>query len=166
MDFHLDQFWRFEVPELDRTFDTYEAMKAAIEASYKGVQAANRRKVNIAAISENGKKFLVTGVHAGHGKLITSPKQERFGRDDLFVETKLVTQALAEKRRLQHDVARVDGLLKLHRLDYHGYRTFHISMHDSEIKRLEKVVASATKLKDTPLQDALVKIKVDKDLED
>lgn len=165
MEFLLDRNWRFHVPDLNREFADYESMKTAIEGSAAKVQSAKRRKLNVAAVTEDGKKLLVTGVHAGHGGLITTPKRERFSSGEVYVDTPLVAKALAEYRRLNHDIQRVEALLKTHDLVSHSYRQFDLSQHEPEIKRIEKLVELANKRSGESLADALSGIKPRKKIE-
>lgn len=156
--FHIDRFWKFCVPDLDKNFTDYESMKSAIERDMKRVKAAKNRKVSIEAIDNSGKKVTVTGVHAGHGHLITSPKRDRYDCGELYVSTKLVVEAMKERSRLEYDISAVKGLLDAHRLDHRGYRSFDMSMHEGELRRLEKVVEKSNGLASLPLQEALSKV--------
>ncbi len=164
VEFEIGDGWRFFVPDLDRWFDDYKSMTEAIDRAGKTVAAAKRRKVSISAVTEDGKKFEVTGVHSGHGSLITKPKIERFGSGDLYADTPLVKEAFSEKRRLQSDLRRVCTLLRSFRMNRErNYREFDPTQHDAEIKRIEKVSAEAESAARTPLAAALKKVKIKKD---
>lgn len=157
--FYVNEYWKFEVPDLNRNFDSYEKMCAAITASAKQVVAAKRRKLNLAGVDAKGRKYIVTGVHSGHGKLLTSPAQERFGGREIYADTPLVAQALAEKRRLDCDLARVNKLLDAHRFrPFDGY-SFTPSQHESAVAKIERIQERAEKFANKPLMEVLAGIK-------
>jgi hypothetical protein len=160
LEFYIDEYWKFIVPDLDGTYDSYAKMREGIERSHKKIVAAKKRKLNIVAVDESSRRFTVTGVHSGHGKLITSPAQERFSRSRrLYFDTPLVAAALAEKRRLGFDLSKVDALLDKHEVkSYDGY-SFKPEMHDAAVRRIEKAQAETEKIRDKPLMEALAGIK-------
>lgn len=161
--FHVDRYWKFQVPDLDRAFNSYEDMKAAIERNSKHAETAKRRKVSIPFVNEKGKKGIVTGVHAGHGGLISKTKTDRWNK--AYMDTPLVARAMAEMRRLQSDMSRVKVLLNKHLLNDDGYRSFCPEMHEDEVKRIESVFNEAMKIANKPLEEALVGIDPEDEIE-
>jgi hypothetical protein len=169
LEFVMTEYWKFEVPSLAKQFDTYEVMREAIERSQKEIEAASRQKLNIAAIADTRDKqvrAVITGVHAGHGQLISKPKFERFDRPDFYPDVPLVSLALAEERRLDIEKEEVSRVLKALKLNCDKYRSFAPSMHAGEISRIEKKVAGAIKNGNLSLKEAIAKLKPDDDDED
>jgi hypothetical protein len=158
MEFYIDNFWRFVVPGLDKYFKSHDEMREAIEREGKKIAAAQKRKVSIAGITEKGVEVVVTGVHAGHGGLITSPKTDK--HIDVYVNTPIAKAAREELRRLQSDVERVEFLLEMHKLNEGNYRTFNPSMHESDIRRIERVAEKAGELANKPFNETLAGIKL------
>ena len=159
VDFVVESDWRFFVPDLNRHFKCYEDMRESIERNQKTVVAAKKRKLSISAVDSKGKKYLVTGVHSGHGKVLTQPAITGYGRQNVYFDTPLISAALAEKRRLDFDLAKVEKLLDFHKVKSHDGYSFNPSQHESCVVAIEKGHAKALAIADKPLLEVLAGIK-------
>lgn len=156
IEFFVDEFWNFKVPSLDKRFDSFEQMKAYLGANQKALLATKREKLKIAALDREGNKVTITGVHAGHGGLTTSPKTDTY--TSLYPETKLTQAAIAEANRLQADLGHIEEFLKTQsfKTNRDHYNRWDISQHSDEIKRIKAVVVKAENVSNTnSLKEAL-----------
>ena len=121
VEFYLDAYWKFVVPALDRSFENYEAMKTAIEGSKKVLEAATRRRTNIAVVTKSFVQATVTGLHAGNGSLIVTPKLGgRYSMPRVYVDCPLAREVItlhAEAVDREHRIGQLVGLFVLEKAE-------------------------------------------------
>lgn len=114
---------QFYVPSLEKHYETAQQAKDAIERAGKAKTAAAKVKLSLAVVNDKGKALTVTGLHAGSGKFLTTPKSDRFDRDrEFYVGAEVVRKLIAERARLRALASGVDDQLADFRLtSYESY---------------------------------------------
>lgn len=148
-EFYVNQYWQFCVPELDRVFADYETMTTAIDNKAKELEAARREKMSIACITKDGKKVTLTGIHAGHGGFLTTPKIEKFSNDTvLYPDCSLVASAMLFRDGLENQLERANAALKLLAVNNFdsGWGSHKQQLvHATEVSRVKKELAAIVK---------------------
>jgi hypothetical protein len=102
VEFYIDDRWKFYIPSLDRSYDDYGQMTAAITRSQEAEKAvARRRPMAIPIVTNKLEQLVITGIHAGHGHFVTKPKCDELSYRQLYVDVQWIREALAEVQRLE-----------------------------------------------------------------
>jgi hypothetical protein len=147
VDFYVDEYWKFRVPSLDRSYDSYKQMADALERHSKEIVAAKRAKLNLPVICSEGESRAIVGIHAGNGSLTIKPKQVKYSRlGRLYPDLPWIRQSLEKMKGLRDEAEKIEAALGHVALDLHRntYR-FDPSMHAGEVQRIEKEHAAKTK---------------------
>ena len=74
--------------------------------------AVKREKLALPVITSDGQAANLTGIHAGHGRFLTSPdlKNTRWNTN-FYPDTPLVRQLLSEEKRAEEELSRLHGEL-------------------------------------------------------
>ena len=155
VDFYINQYWKFVVPDLDREFADYESMKTAIENSVKKVVAAKKRKTSLAVVAcgrnESGvTAYTINGVHSGHGHFLLDPKpSDRWSTpSEFFVDCTTVRTAFRMIGEHEAMIRKLNNVLKRYQVTQPGgdYRNrFSTDDHEGAVKRVESEHAKAMK---------------------
>jgi hypothetical protein len=145
-EFHVDRNYRFVFDEMSIAYQSYSALQEAITRHIKDNEASVRKKLSIAVIDDMGTKRIVTGIHAGHGGLLVSPKMDRFSMHSVYHDVGWVGLLIALKKRLENNLERVTKLLKLFKVDSNPtYRTWSSSMHSDAVRIVNSQAERAKK---------------------
>jgi hypothetical protein len=88
IDIYLEgERFKATVLEEERFAYSMPELKEKIDQVLREDAATNRERVAIACIDVNGDRFTITGVHAGNGNLLISPKVSVYGIPELFADT-------------------------------------------------------------------------------
>lgn len=163
IEFEVTEQWKFHVLSLEKTWDTYAEMRAGIEAAQKAIAASKREKLSLPVINTtDGKEFVITGIHAGHGSLVTIPKKERFGpRIELVPREPWLLSAIAEMHQLRERADKIDSVIDEFQIQEPD--RFNVADHANHVAALRKKFDEMTaKAKKTTLEKELAKLKEDK----
>jgi hypothetical protein len=101
-----------------RVNDTYEGLKAAIDRWDGQKEKLKKAKFEaVALIDENGAARTLTGLHAGHGRIITKPPADRYSQDGVFLDCNAGRKAVAEVIRLNEELGRAEAWRSLFRIN-------------------------------------------------
>ncbi len=147
-DFVMTQWWRFRVPELDNEWDTYEKMKEGIERVVQVQAKAKRKVLDIDAMDEKGGLGKITGIHAGHGQVVTKPRE--FGSDGwrrraLYPPVEWIVQAIKRRKQIKADLPVVEAVLSRFRLRLPGESDFNPEKFHDHFEATEKECAAKLK---------------------
>jgi hypothetical protein len=142
VEFYVDERWRFHVPDLAKSYESYEQMKAAIEGQAKRIEATKKTKLALAVVNEDGEPTTVVGVHAGHGRGLVKPKIE-IGHGGAFPDVPWIRSAIARGKDLQSQADDIHRVLNRFRLGIDDYSNKYSSC-PTELQRLyDKLMAAA-----------------------
>lgn len=158
---------RFKVTGLDETFNDRESAEHAIDLLIKNEAELQRVKMNIPVLAspEEGKfeprQSVITGMHAGHGKILTKPViGGGYRRDELYPDVGWLDAALKQQAMLQNQVKRIDKVLsKFSIVSPHSTYHFDKGALVTYLAKLAKECASKKKTAEsTNLSEELEKI--------
>lgn len=109
VEFYVDENWKFVVPELGSSHKSYDLMCDAIEKSQKEIQKSRTIKLDLACVSSTAQPFRVVGIHAGHGKPLTTP-QGKWEYSN-YPDVKWITDAIKKKRELSREASRIGNAI-------------------------------------------------------
>lgn len=159
VEFYLDQFWRFRVPELDEAlFESKGRMESAIDEMLKARAKASREKVSVKVIGQDGVARELTGIHAGNGSLLLSPKYEsRYGRSSLYLNCDLANQAIKAKAELDARLEVIEEVLEKLKISAESsmFDSYKPEKFPEYMERLKKSISSATKASGMTIQEAM-----------
>ena len=166
VEFEIDDRWRFYVPSLDKFYDSYGLMTNGIDAASKAIVANKREKLSLPVIDKDGNELTLTGIHAGHGHFVVSPKPESSFHSVYAVIPRepWIVAAIEEKRCLEKLAGQIGEVVdKFAIKEGSRYRNFDSSMHASEVARVRKAFDEQTAAaKATNLQAELAKLEPEK----
>lgn len=133
--------YRFVLGE--KPFKSMDEALAYAEEKEKREERQARRKLTIPAITRDGKKTTVTGIHAGNGRILCAPdlKDGKFGGDpDLYFDSPETDRILGEFLRLVDELHAVKSSLESRKITWmtNGYERFEKIGHEEAIRRIEQ----------------------------
>lgn len=142
----LTDSMEFNVKELDKNYPSYAQAKEAIERADKATNAVAKKKLSIACVNDEGEPITITGIHTGHGHLLTVPKIDSYRNSYLYPDVAWIKEAIERKRKTDEESNRLLGAINEFRLSWDGggWR-WDVSKYPSEIERLERVMAELKK---------------------
>lgn len=157
-DFHVDQFWMFCVPDLDKRFDSYQKMKDAIDGAAARIAATKKAKLNLPVLSPSGVETVIVGVHSGHGGALTKPKVDLGHGDAAYPNLPWIRQAIERSRELELESRHITEALRAVRFGAKGYGYAKSDEYDGTPEGLEKLYhAKLAKANATSLEELLKK---------
>lgn len=148
-EFYITKYWKFIVPALDREFADYESMTTAIDSKIKDIESSRREKMSIACLTMNGAKVTLTGIHAGHGGFLTSPKLEKFSNDRaIYPDCQLVRDAIKRRDDITASLNMIDDALKslaVEKFDPGYGHNRKLLVHQDEVNRVKMSLADIAK---------------------
>ena len=145
VDFIIDGNYRFYAESVDVRKDSFIEMRDAIESRQKAKVATERAKILIAATWTNEGNVIdgiITGIHAGHGKLIAKPSLGSY-KNSVFPRVGWIKMALAEEIGLRKRAANIDKAVDEFEVKGYGGYSFKAEMHAEEISRFTKEMEQA-----------------------
>lgn len=164
IEFFIDEFFKFVLikeqvdPDSDehgeKQFDSYAEMQTYIENQQKTVVANKRVKISEPAliVSDDDDDTLmqvtITGLHSGHGKVITSPKPQgrRRWRDNrLYPDVPIMHDLFKRLRQANYDTAVANAALAMFEFptqDRDGCGE--IEHHGQAVRKLERELKAIT----------------------
>lgn len=148
-EFYVNEYWKFCVPALERDYDDYTTMKDAIDRAIKAQAATARRKpLAIPAITRDGKRVVITGVHAGHGNVITKPIISRYG-NGLVPDVPWLAEAIAELERVRKRERHIIAMLDRFKIDTDAGYSFRLEQYAEQVAKVEASAAAVLKSAET-----------------
>lgn len=142
LDFFINAYWNFEVPDLNKTFSSYKEMEQAVEREEKKIKQAKRVKLNLPVITQSGREYTITGVHAGHGTVLTSPQLEEEGRrgtKNIYVKTPWMKQAMEELAEARSRYELIESVIAQFKIEEKQNSSWGTRQGDGTPEGLEKV---------------------------
>lgn len=167
VDFYLDSWWKFRVESVEKVFETYKEMEGFLETFVARTKASKREKLSLPVVDGIGKERIITGVHAGHGKLILSPPSDKGARWlKLYPRAPWIAAAIAEKHGLERRSRQITRVLEEFQIEgYSGY-DFNASQHAGEVDRIRNIFDALTQnAKNTDLGAEIEKLSPEKEIE-
>jgi len=138
--------------KIEEEEENFRSIDEAREAIKKAISVARRSKsvkLNLLAVAADGRECIVVGVHAGNGKVMTSPNvHEDYNERAVYVRHPAVTALLAKKAELEaetkHVEKKLDGLEVRWTRDYHG--RIDAGQHARAVEKLKAVHKKALEL--------------------
>lgn len=106
---------QFYVPELERMYETKAKAVEAIDRHLKESEKSRREKLALPCLEQDGTEIVVTGFHAGHGHVLTSPKRKSDYHPLLYADTPKARALLAKRTELYRQI---DGIV----IELDGYK--------------------------------------------
>lgn len=148
----VDKSGRFHasVGDIEKTDDTLSGLANKIELALKLKEKSTRRKINVPVINEYMEAATLTGVHAGHGKLITKPAMKFNGHSSgtVYYDCELSRNLLAEKRRLNERMDKIGEHMASMKIEsIHKYRCGGLdeSQYDDAMQSIEDAILKIKK---------------------
>lgn len=157
---------RFRVKELERDYDSFRQAEEAAERAATAKAKVPKKKIAIPAIDAHGTSVMITGVHAGTGRVIASPKPaQSWGTFKLYVNVPWIAAAIKEARMLRSRASRIDGFLFEFQLPTENGYGFDSGMYPAAVEKLEREAdAKRKKAEGTTLEKELPRFKEENDL--
>jgi hypothetical protein len=95
--------------------ETLKAAKDAVEGFKNRKRASSKIKLSVPAIKDDGATYVITGVHASNGNVLTNPA-ESHGYDSLFIATETSKRLIADKLSLEKQIEAIDSKLAPYKL--------------------------------------------------
>lgn len=141
-EFGLTNEWKFHVPSLERTWDTYKEMCAGLERVSVAEKRKKKKAIAIQTVSEDGIDVVITGIHAGTGRFTTKPQFDRYETKALYPPAPSVREALQRLQACRETVESLLGFLgNLEIKQRYWWRGFELGSHLDDQERLDKVAA-------------------------
>lgn len=105
-----EQFW-FGVPSLDQRWQSYAEMTEGIDKSRKAIESHAREKLSLKCVDSECNAVTVTGIHAGRGQLLVTPKRDS-SRYGIYPDVGWIREALEASRDVEDRLARIRDALK------------------------------------------------------
>lgn len=166
--FVVDEHWQFCAASLDIREPSFGQMKDKIEKAQKNKAATERAKLFIPAMWCNGGAVVegvLTGLHAGHGKLLADPA---LGVYSNFVYPRIawLKLALAEELILRARASHIGRIAKQFSVSGRDGFAFDPKTHADNVKRIEREMAEKLKAgSKTDLETELKKTPKPKEIE-
>lgn len=104
----LDPYHRFHVPSLETAYESAREAKDAIDRKKAQLARVEKKKLSLAVVDSVGTPHTITGIHAGHGRKILSPKlSDRYLENDLFPTVDWIVAAIKKERSLRAEAQRI-----------------------------------------------------------
>lgn len=142
--------WKFLVHWDDEDEDQYESLKEAHDAIDK--QVAKDKKaarvvlsIPVIRVGQNDKaptKHVITGLNSRTKALTMTPKSERWGSPDFYLDTPDVLALLMEITKHEYEIAKLNERLKPVMIpdSYERPKNFNlVQWHKSAVKKAEKL---------------------------
>ena len=120
VEFNITEAYKFYCPSTKNYYGSYQELHDALERKEKTEEATKRKKLGLKTIDHRGVSRTITGIHAGHGSLIVSPKLERYADKKLWPPVDWLRKAIEEKIALEKQVEILDTILLEFRLNSVG----------------------------------------------
>lgn len=93
--------------------ETLEELEQKLDRHEKAVTAIKKEKIAIPMISESGEEYVITGLHASNGKILTSPAGGRaqYSTYSGYYGCPMVRDLVAKKRKLERDIDEIGTAL-------------------------------------------------------
>ena len=140
--FFVTDLWQFYVPDLNKSFPSYDEMELAILREEKKIKQARKVKLNLPVVTRSGNEYTITGVHAGHGTVLTTPplKEEgRYSRPSMYVKTPWMRQAIGELAEAQARVKRIFAVISPFKIEEKQNSSWGEKQGDGTPEGLEKI---------------------------
>ncbi len=108
----------FEGDDSGRAYDSWEQATAAISAREERQEKQNRVKINVPVVDADLKRYVISGVHGGHGGYLSKPT---VWRRDLYLDHPHVLGLIADKQRAQEELDSCESSLKPFELDTYDH---------------------------------------------
>ena len=146
VEFVIDKSFWFEVPSLEKRWQSYYEMTEGIDKSRKAVAAIEREKLSLKCVDSNGVSRTVNGVHAGNGSLLLTPKDKAYARSTIYPDLKWVREALKARMDAANHIAKMDDILHRMVIEPHKGYGFDVADHPNCVARVKEQYANVERI--------------------
>lgn len=133
-------------------YASYAEAIDAIDRAEKTAEAMKRKKLNIPVLDEKGVARTVTGIHAGHGKLVLSPAPDHYGYGGyrVYPVVPWISEAIAKAMALREEAELIESATESFSVYYskpYGEHFDHeatCAKFEAAVKRAESAATATT----------------------
>jgi hypothetical protein len=104
-----------------RMYSSYEEATDAIDARKERYERNNRVKINVPVVSQSGQRYVITGIHSGHGRYISKPPLATY-TGSVYLDHQLVNALISNLKKARDYVLELEKRLNPFELSTSDYQ--------------------------------------------
>lgn len=157
----LTYHWRFQVDDLDKSFDSRAEAEAAIDRNAAKIRSHKKVKLDLPVLTFDGKAVSISGIHAGNGNLTTKPQTKVYS-NELVPNAGWLPEAIKAYHEAKQLAGRIRKLLENHAVKPSPRWEEQSHTKESVTKWYESTVAA---IEGGTFEEALSRVKADPSIE-